>query len=173
MKKCGERNPKQKNKGPLIIKMNKRMQLISRRKSLSVLGAFGVAVVIPTISRANTENMSAIISKITMGKETPIADMYFELPEIAENGNQVKVSFEIDSPMTPDDYVKEAYILADGNPAPNVAKFMFTPYMGSCAATTRMRLAKTQNVYLLAGFSNGEYAMAEATVKVTIGGCGG
>ncbi len=65
------------------------------------------------------------------------------------------------------------YILADGNPAPRVAKFMFTPSAGICSATTRMRLAKTQNVYLLAEFSNGSYAMAQSTVKVTIGGCGG
>ena len=149
------------------------MELINRRKSLLVLGAFGMALNIPTRSWASTENIGSLIDEITVGKGAPIADMYFELPEIAENGNQVKVTFEIDSPMTPDDYVKEAYILADGNPAPNVAKFMFTPFMGSCAATTRMRLAKTQNVYLLVGFSNGEYAMTQSTVKVTIGGCGG
>ena len=65
------------------------------------------------------------------------------------------------------------HVFADGNPAPKVAKFMFTPSAGVCSATTRMRLAKTQNVYLLAEFSNGNYAMAQSTVKVTIGGCGG
>ena len=101
------------------------------------------------------------------------SDIWLDLPEIAENGNQVKVSFEMDSPMTESDHVKTVYILADGNPSPNVAKFYFTPEMGSCSATTRMRLSKTQNVYLLAENNNGQFLMTNAKVKVTIGGCGG
>jgi sulfur-oxidizing protein SoxY len=45
--------------------------------------------------------------------------------------------------------------------------------MGACSATTRMRLSKTQNVYLLAEYNNGKFAMTKSKVKVTIGGCGG
>ena len=78
-----------------------------------------------------------------------------------------------DSPMTDKDFVKEVYILADGNPAPNVAKFTFTSALGSCSATTRIRLSKTQNVHLLAAYSNGKFAITKSKVKVTIGGCGG
>ena len=117
--------------------------------------------------------VSGVIEEIIDGKDSVNADIYLDLPEIAENGNQVKVSFEIDSPMTDENFVRFVHVLADGNPAPKVAKFMFTPSAGVCSATTRMRLAKTQNVYLLAEFSNGSYAMAQSTVKVTIGGCGG
>ena len=84
-----------------------------------------------------------------------------------------KVSFDIDSPMNKDDFVRTVYLLADGNPAPNVAKFSFTTDMGACSATTRMRLSKTQNVYLLAEYNNGKFAMTKSKVKVTIGGCGG
>ena len=75
--------------------------------------------------------------------------------------------------MTQDDFVKTVYILADGNPAPNVAKFSFSTDMGVCSATTRMRLSKTQNIYLLAEYNNGNFAMTKSKVKVTIGGCGG
>ena len=100
-------------------------------------------------------------------------DLFLDVPEIAENGNQVKVSFDIDSPMTNDDFVKTVYLLADGNPAPNVAKFSFSTDIGACSATTRMRLSKTQNVYLLAEYNNGKFAMTKSKVKVTIGGCGG
>jgi sulfur-oxidizing protein SoxY len=96
-----------------------------------------------------------------------------DVPEIAENGNQVKVNFEIDSPMTKKNYIKQVYILADGNPAPDVAKFSFTPEMGTCSATTRMRLSKTQNVYLIAESNVGKFSMTRSKVKVTIGGCGG
>ena len=37
--------------------------------------------------------------------------------------------------------------------------------MGSCSATTRMRLSKTQNVYLLAESNNGQFLMTNAKVK--------
>ena len=153
--------------------MKKKLKYISRRKALKCLGSAGLILYLPQLAQASTEMVSGAIEEIIDGKDSVNADIYLDLPEIAENGNQVKVSFEIDSPMTDDNFVRFVHVLADGNPAPKVAKFMFTPSAGVCSATTRMRLAKTQNVYLLAEFSNGSYAMAQSTVKVTIGGCGG
>ncbi|MEE2774156.1 MAG: thiosulfate oxidation carrier protein SoxY [Pseudomonadota bacterium] len=146
---------------------------INRRSALALLGAFGLSVASNRPLFASPEDVEAIISDITSGAGAPMSDFYLDLPEIAENGNQVKVAFEIDSPMTNEDHVTEVYILADGNPAPSVAKFTFSPEMGVCAATTRMRLAKTQDVYVLAAFNDGRFGMAQSTVKVTIGGCGG
>lgn len=154
-------------------KQKRQIKVISRRDGLKILSAVGMAMVTPKLLSATPADVSLLIDKITEGKGAKIADLYLDLPEIAENGNQVKVSFEIDSPMTTDSYVKKAYIFADGNPAPNVAEFTFTPQMGLCGATTRMRLAKTQDVYLLAEFNNGSFVTTKATVKVTIGGCGG
>ena len=153
--------------------MKKKLKYISRRKALNFLGSAGLILYLPQFAQASTEMVSGAIEEIIDGKDSVNADIYLDLPEIAENGNQVKVSFEIDSPMTDDNFVRFVHVLADGNPAPKVAKFMFTPSAGVCSATTRMRLAKTQNVYLLAEFSNGSYAMVQSTVKVTIGGCGG
>ena len=153
--------------------MKKKLKYISRRQALNFLGSAGLILYLPQFAQASTEMVSGVIEEIIDGKDSVNADIYLDLPEIAENGNQVKVSFEIDSPMTDENFVRFVHVLADGNPAPKVAKFMFTPSAGVCSATTRMRLAKTQNVYLLAEFSNGSYAMAQSMVKVTIGGCGG
>ena len=153
--------------------MKKKLKYISRRQALNFLGSTSLILYLPQVAQASTEMVSGVIEEIIDGKDSVDAEIYLDLPEIAENGNQVKVSFEIDSPMTDDNFVRFVHVLADGNPAPKVAKFMFTPSAGVCSATTRMRLAKTQNVYLLAEFSNGSYAMAQSTVKVTIGGCGG
>ncbi len=96
-----------------------------------------------------------------------------DLPEIAENGNTVPLKFEVESPMTGDDYVKSVHVFAEGNPRPDVASFHFTPASGKAAASTRMRLAKTQNVVAVAEMSDGKVYMAKKEVKVTIGGCGG
>ena len=122
---------------------------------------------------AGKEQVLKRIDEITKGKGAKELDIFLDLPEIAENGNQVKVNFEIESEMTEENYIKNVYILADGNPAPDVAKFSFTPDMGMCSATTRIRLSKTQNVVLVAENNKNEFFMTKSKVKVTIGGCGG
>jgi len=149
------------------------LKKISRRNALQLIAVFTGTAVFPSISFAQSNQAIDRINEITNGLGATESDIWLDLPEIAENGNQVKVSFEMDSPMTENDHIKTVYILADGNPSPNVAKFSFTPEMGSCSATTRMRLSKTQNVYLLAANNNEQFFMTYAKVKVTIGGCGG
>ena len=151
----------------------KKLRKISRRNALQLIAAFTGTAILPSMSFSQPNKALDRINEITKGMGATESDVYFDLPEIAENGNQVKVSFEMDSPMTESDHIKTVYILADGNPSPNVAKFSFTPEMGSCSATTRMRLSKTQNVYLLAANNNEQFFMTYAKVKVTIGGCGG
>ena len=151
----------------------RKLKKISRRNALQLIAVFTGTAVFPSISFAQSNQALDRINEITNGLGATESDIWLDLPEIAENGNQVKVSFEMDSPMTETDHVKTVYILADGNPSPNVAKFSFTPEMGSCSATTRMRLSKTQNVYLLAANNNEQFFMTSAKVKVTIGGCGG
>lgn len=150
-----------------------KMKTISRRQAMSLLGAASVTIVMPSSVFASAQTVSGRIADITSGAEMRDIDIYLDMPDIAENGNQVKVAFEIDSPMTPEDHITTVYILADGNPEPDVARFDFTPAMGVCSATTRMRLSKTQNVMVLAALNDGSFAKAETTVKVTIGGCGG
>jgi sulfur-oxidizing protein SoxY len=54
-----------------------------------------------------------------------------------------------------------------------VASFHFSPMSGKAAATSRMRLGKTQDVLAIAQMNDGKVYMAKNTVKVTIGGCGG
>ena len=151
----------------------RKLKKISRRNALQLIAVFTGTAVFPSISLAQSNQALDRINEITNGLGATESDIWLDLPEIAENGNQVQVSFDIDSPLTESDHIKTVYILADGNPSPNVAKFSFTPEMGSCSATTRIRLSKTQNVYLVAENNNGQFLMTNAQVKVTIGGCGG
>jgi len=64
-------------------------------------------------------------------------------------------------------------VLAAGNPNPAVATFNFGPLAAAQDASTRIRLAKTQDVVAVAKMADGSFVQAQATVKVTIGGCGG
>jgi sulfur-oxidizing protein SoxY len=64
-------------------------------------------------------------------------------------------------------------VLAAGNPNPDVATFKFGPLAGSHEASTRIRLAGTQDVVAIAKMPDGTFARVAQEVKVTIGGCGG
>ncbi len=118
------------------------------------------------------ETASRIQSLVGSGKpmEGPIE---ITLPEIAENGNTVPISVSVDSPMSPQNYVKAIHIFAERNPAPDVATFNLTPECGKAEIAARMRLGETQNVVVVAQTSGGATYIGKKEIKVTIGGCGG
>ena len=84
------------------------------------------------------------------------------MPEIAENGNTVPATISVDNPMTPQNYVKSVHVVADDNPNPDVMSVYFTPACGKAEVSTRMRLAKTQNVIAYAELSDGSVWSARA-----------
>ena len=107
------------------------------------------------------------IAKFTGGKTATQGKISIELPEIAENGNTVPLTFSVDAPMTADNYVSEVLVVAEGNPNPGVATFHFTPLSGKAEAQTRIRLATTQNIVVVAKTSKGEVFTGQKLVKVT------
>lgn len=147
---------------------------LSRRSALKV-GAFAaVATVLAgRLAFADANAVTAELKKLYGDKAMAEGKVKLDVPEIAENGMVVPINVEVESPMTDADYVKSVHIFADGNPLPGVVTYTFTPACGKAAASTRMRLAQTQNIVCVAEMSNGALHMAKANVKVTIGGCGG
>ncbi len=149
------------------------MKEITRRQALSIGGSILAAAAIGVRPVFAANDSQDIIDKFTSGKTAKEGRITLELPQIAENGNTVPISFSIESPMTKADYVKRVVLVADANPRGGVATFNFTPASGVAEASTRMRLAQTQNVIAVAEMSDGSFYMAKRQVKVTIGGCGG
>jgi sulfur-oxidizing protein SoxY len=151
------------------------MQQLTRRAALALTAGGAALTIAGWDSRAFAAAKEAAeeIAKFTGGKEPAKGKIAIELPEIAENGNTVPLQVSVDSPMAADNYVNEVLIVADGNPRPGVAKFTFTPMSGRAEASTRIRLATTQNIIVVAKTSKGEFFTNQKLVKVTIGGCGG
>ena len=96
-----------------------------------------------------------------------------ELPEIAENGNVVPFTLVVDSPMNEQAFVRSVRVFSTANPQPLIGTFRFTTESGKAAVSSRMRLAKTQDVIALAELNDGTFLVSQKNVKVTIGGCGG
>jgi len=149
---------------------------LTRREAMAIgAGAAALAATgLPSGSAlAATPAVEKRIMDFTGGKQPATGKVTLTAPEIAENGNTVPISIAVDSPMTADDYAADVMILAVGNPMPGVATFHFTPMSGTAEASTRIRLAKTQDVIAVAKMSDGSVFMDTKQVKVTIGGCGG
>ena len=151
------------------------MRQLSRRDALA-LGASGAALTVTgwsTRASAAVKEAAEQIAKFTGGKAAEKGKITIDLPEIAENGNTVPLSITVDSPMTANSYVSDVLVVADGNPRAGLATFHFTPMSGRAEAATRIRLAATQNIIVVAKTSDGKIFTDQKQVKVTIGGCGG
>ena len=151
------------------------MRQTSRREILALgAGSAALALIgeVPPAA-ATPQEAAAEIAKFTGGKTAEKGKISIDLPEIAENGNTVPLSITVDSPMTADDYVSDIIVIAEGNPRPGLATFHLTPLAGRAEAATRIRLAATQNIVVVAKTSKGQFYTEQKPVKVTIGGCGG
>lgn len=148
------------------------MTLLTRRAALAVgAGATALAMMPSVLLAQDTaeEGLSAeeFINEFTGGAEVADGDgVKLTAPEIAENGNTVPIS--VDAPGA-----SEILLLAMGNPTPGVARFSFGELSGSQSASTRIRLAETQDVVAIAKLADGNFVRTSANIKVTIGGCGG
>ncbi|MCK6450984.1 MAG: thiosulfate oxidation carrier protein SoxY [Alphaproteobacteria bacterium] len=146
---------------------------LSRRHALCAAGAGALAMLMPRVVLADEAAVAEALKKLYGGKAMAEGRIKLDVPPIAENGLVVPIGVEVDSPMTEADHVKAVHVFADGNPLPGVVTYRFTPDCGKASATTRMRLAQSQNIVCVAEMSNGALFTAKAPVKVTIGGCGG
>ncbi len=146
---------------------------LSRRQAIQMSIAAAVAVMVPQMSFASADSVQEELKKLFGDKKPTEGKVKIDAPQIAENGLVVPVTIEVESPMTDANYVKSLHVFADGNPQPGVSSFKFTPASGKAAASSRMRLAQTQNIVCVAEMSDGTLHMAKTEVKVTIGGCGG
>ena len=136
----------------------------TRRDALAV-GASGIALLAATRVAFAVTGEEAI-AEFTGGAAVGEGGITIKAPEIAENGNVVPV--EVDAPGA-----AEIMLVAPANPSARLASIKFGPKSGAQRISTRIRLAKTQDVTAIARMADGSFIMTSQSVKVTVGGCGG
>lgn len=117
------------------------------------------------------QDIAPLLRKLTGGKAAEKGGIEVELPQIAENGNSVPLRIRVASPMTQQDHVSVLHVIAERNPRPLVASFHLGAQSGKAEVATRVRLAGTQKVTVLAALSNGGFRIAEVEVLVTSAAC--
>jgi sulfur-oxidizing protein SoxY len=135
----------------------------TRRETLAMGAAAALVTLLPLRAHAAVDDL---IAEFTGGADVAEGGVDLNAPEIAENGNTVPIDVSAEGATA-------IMVLAAGNPTPPVATFNFGPLAARSAASTRIRLAGTQDLIAIARMADGSYARATKNVKVTIGGCGG
>lgn len=120
---------------------------------------------------APSQDLTPFIEKITGGKPVERGGIDIEIPAVAENGNSVPTRIRVESPMSAQDHVDVLYVFAPRNPRPHVATFHLGPQAARAEISTRIRLAGTQKVTVLAALSGGRYRLGDFEVLVTSAAC--
>jgi sulfur-oxidizing protein SoxY len=149
------------------------LRQLNRREALvAAVGAFAAGRGSAAEPDRALNDYAEQIMKFTGGKTPVEGRVKLELPELAENGNTVPLAVAVDTPAGDGIHVQEILVVAPANPNARVIRFRFSS-MSVPEASTRVRLAATQDVIAVAKFSDGTFYSASRQIKVTIGGCGG
>lgn len=147
---------------------------LSRREALAGLGA-GLLFVTTTTIRPALADLAdaeaAIREAVGDPKLAQEGRIFIDMPPLAESGNSVPMSIKVDSPMTAEDHVETVWAFTPGNPRPRVAAVHLGPRAGRAEFSTKIRMAKTQDVIAFARMSDGSLWTRTINVTVTVGAC--
>jgi sulfur-oxidizing protein SoxY len=115
----------------------------------------------------DTRSMGDTMKALGGGEPAQSKDIvFFQTPEIAENGAVVPVGITSNIPKT-----ESIAVLIEKNPNMLAAVFDIPPGTEP-TISTRVKMGQSSNIYALVK-ADGKYFVAAKDVKVTIGGCGG
>jgi len=153
----------------------KRRGVPTRRDALTGAGAIAAGVALPTLwlrrAAATPPDMQAAIANVVGGAKLNVGRVKIEIPPLVENGNTVPCTVSVDSPMTPQAYVKAIHVFNEKNPQPNVISARLSPRAGRASIATRIRLTDTQTVVAIAEMSDGTFWSDSISVIITLGAC--
>jgi sulfur-oxidizing protein SoxY len=147
------------------------MLKITRRDVLLAGGLAALGAAVPGSAEAVPGQMEAAIRNAIGTPTIRKGRVMLDLPPLVENGNTVPMTVSVDSPMTPDNYVKAIHVFNEKNPQPNVISVRLGARSGKAAIATRVRLADTQRITAIAEMSDGTFWSDTQEVIVTLAAC--
>lgn len=153
----------------------KRREFVQTTSGAVALGLVTTAGLLPATASAQagwnkaafeSKSLADVVKALGGGTATESADVVLSAPEIAENGNVVRVGAQ--SAVAG---VTWLGLVIEKNPAALAAGFDVMP--GTEAnMSTNVKMGQSSNVYALAKVGD-KFIYAVKEVKVTLGGCGG
>jgi sulfur-oxidizing protein SoxY len=140
----------------------------TRRAVLVSAAASAALPFLPSPASAATGPQEAAI---LAGRTAVTSGVSIEMPALSENGNSIDIAISVQSPMTVADRIRAIHIVAEKNPFPHVARFTLGPRAPKAEVATRIRLAETQDIIVLAETADGRVLRAFREVIVVLGAC--
>lgn len=154
-----------------MTRPNDPSQLWHRRAFLAAAGAAASLALLPLPASAEPEDADEAIRQLFGNRSIREGKVTLKLPPIAENGNSVQLTVSVDSPMTEENHVRRIAIISPRNPIPEIAIFNLSPASGRAEVSTRVRLAGTQSLRVVAELSDGSLWTGKASTYVTLAAC--
>ena len=153
----------------------KRREFVQSTTGAAAFGLMATAGFLPTTASAQAswnkaafeaKNLADVVKALGGGTATESTDVVLSAPEIAENGNVVRIGAQSTAAG-----VTWLGLVIEKNPAALTAGF--DVIAGTEAnMSTNVKMGQTSNVYALAKVGD-KFIYAVKEVKVTLGGCGG
>jgi len=143
---------------------------MQRRDILQLGLALGSGLIVRP-SRATSSEMQAAIQGYANGAPVKVGKVLLDVSPLVENGNAVPITVSVQSPMTAAEHVTGIAVFNDRNPQRDVVRFTLGPRAGRATASTRIRLATSQQLVAVARMSDGSYWSHAVDVLVTIAAC--
>lgn len=147
----------------------------TRRQFLSLAGGVTAAGTLPIVTlrplQAAPAMLNNAIRNVVGEAQVRTGKVKLDIPPLVENGNTVPMTVSVASPMTADEYVKSIHVFNEKNPQPNIGNFYLSPSSGRPQISTRIRLADSQKVVVIARLSDDTFWQVAADVVVTLAAC--
>jgi len=132
--------------------------------------AFAGSLLFPPSAHAEDEALNFV--ERTLGRQATMSDrLRLIMPAVFPTGYTVPMQLRVESAMTEDDYVRRIRVFAPQNPLVEVVSFTFVPGRSIARVSTRIRLAKPQDVVAVAEMNDGTLLMTKTWVDVATNGC--
>ncbi len=146
-------------------------------QSSAALGLAGIGALAPGMAAAQnapgwnkaafeTKSLADAVKAMGGSAATESKDLVLQAPEIAENGNVVRIGAQSNIPGT-----TQIGFVVEKNPFALTALFDI-PAGTDANVATNVKMGQSSNVYALAKVGD-KYFYSVKEVKVTLGGCGG
>jgi sulfur-oxidizing protein SoxY len=142
-----------------------------KRRRFIALAAGAMAAASLRATAQEVQDIAPFVNSITGGAKPEEGGIDIDLPQLAENGHSVPLTVKVASPMNERDYVSAIHVIAERNPRPAVATFHIGPWSGRAEVGTRIRLAGTQKVTIVAALSGNRFRIARKEIVVAAAAC--
>lgn len=150
---------------------------IQRRRLIQGTAALGALLAVsPKLALAEHEKPKTIplktrLDQILLSREPKEEKVTITMAKVAEDGSLVPCQFAVESPMSADDHITNAWLIVDKNPDPLIMHVKPKQALGAVEIDTQIRMAEPSYVRVYAETNKGELLLAKKWVEAT-GGCG-